>query len=158
MVVGGRRTSGYSGGSRSTHAYLQLPPTFVCDSFRDPSSDPLGGSVIFTSSENQLCLDCSWEGRQSFEGDLELASLSEARLRGDLLKASFNQTRTFQGRSVKVRIIKQKERDIGDIETETEQHHGGHSVNPESTSFIVHTLLYFTPKGRGEVTDFINTV
>ena len=40
----------------------------------------------------------------------------------------------------------------------TEQHQEGNSVNTESPVFIFHMHIYFTPKGVGEATDFINTI
>lgn len=42
----------------------------------------------------------------------------------------------------------------------TEWHWEGHSVplNTESTSFIFHMCIYFTPKGQGDPTDFINMI
>ena len=59
-----------------------------------------------------------------------------------VVKTSLDKTCTFQGRSMRIRIIEVRDRN-------TELHQEGHSVNIVFALFIFHMLIYFTPKGEG---------
>lgn len=76
-----------------------------------------------------------------------------------LSKTSFNKTRMPQNRSVRIRIMKQKEQSYRrNRDRNTEQHGGGHSVNTESTSFIFRMLIYSIPKGGAGFTNRIEAI
>lgn len=72
-------------------------------------------------------------------------------------KTSLDEIHTFQGSSVRFRIIKQKEQRY---ERNERQKHRTASRGKfsEYSAFIFQILIYFTPKGEWEAINFINMI
>lgn len=70
-------------------------------------------------------------------------------------KTSVDEIPTFQGGSVKIRIIEQKEQRQERRDRNTDQHLEGHSVSTESIPIY---SPHFIQKGTGEATGFINMI
>ena len=56
-------------------------------------------------------------------------------------------------------LLSKRNREMREIkDRNTEEHQEGNSVTTEPPVVIIHTLVYFTPKGEGGATDLMNII